>query len=291
MKFTGKLLSILMAVFGFTAIFIMSCQKDNSASSIPPGKQKLSLYLSDDPALFDKVLIDIQAVRVLVDTSTTDSLDDDHEWHHDHDCDDGRDTSVVWQDLQIRPGVYDLLTLRNGTDTLLAAGNIPKGEIKRIKITLGPNNSLVKDSVTYPLHLFHGDSVITIKLRGNEFDEYLSGQLQLWLDFNLGKSIIKVRHNEFFLRPFIRLFITKATGSIEGEIKPLDAFPVVSVYNATDTAYAIPFVNGKFKVRGLAPGSYTVFVNASNGYLDTTINDVTVTARQETELPKIELHK
>ncbi|MES1218267.1 MAG: DUF4382 domain-containing protein [Bacteroidota bacterium] len=290
MKFSGKFLSILMAAFSIIAVFMVSCNKDSSGSSaVPPGQQKVSLYLSDDPALFDQVLIDIQSVKVLVDTASVDSTN--FPWRHDHNCDDGRDTSVIWQDITVRPGVYDLLTLRNGTDTLFAGGTIPKGKIKRIKITLGTNNSLVKDSVNYPLHLYPGDSVINIKLIGNEFDEYLTGQLQLWLDFNVGKSIIKVRNNEFYLRPYIRLFVTKATGSVEGEIKPWDAYAVVSVYNATDTAYAIPFVNGKFKVRGLTPGSYTVFVNASNGYQDTTINDVTVTARQEFELPKIELHK
>jgi hypothetical protein len=194
-------------------------------------------------------------------------------------------------DLNIRPGVYDLLSLRNGTDTLLASGNIPQGKIKRIKITLGSNNSLVKDSVSYPLHLFPGDSVITIKLVGNEFDEYLAGHLQLWLDFNIGKSIVLLRNNQFYLRPYIRLFVTKATGSVAGIVVPWDAYPVVSVYNDKDTAYAIPWHDGRFKVRGLAPGTYTVFVNASNGYQDTTISNVSVTARQVTELGKITLHK
>lgn len=289
MKTSRKIFSVLAVASVVSATFILSCTKDNSSSAVPPGQQRISLYLADDPALFDKVLIDIQSVRVLVDTSTSDTLE--HRWHHDQDCDDGRDTSVVWQDLQIRPGVYDLLTLRNGTDTLLAAGNIPKGKIKRIKITLGTENSLVKDSVTYPLHLLPGDSVITLKLSGNELDEYLSGQSQLWLDFNIGRSIIKVRNGEFYLRPFIRMFITKATGSIAGKITPPDAYPVVSVYSGTDTSYAIPFGNGRFKVRGLDPGSYTVFVNASNGYQDTTISNVTVTAREEFTLPDIELHK
>ncbi len=277
-----------MAAFTSAAIFI-ACSKDKSdATAVPTGQQRVSLYLTDDPALFDQVLIDIQSVRVLVDTSKADTLD--HRWH-DRDCDDGRDTSVIWQDLQIRPGVYDLLTLRNGADTLLAAGTIPEGKIKRIKITLGQNNSLVKDSVTYPLNLTREDSVITIKLYGHELDEYLAGQFQLWLDFNVGKSIIKVRNGEFYLKPYIRLFVTKVTGSIEGRITPKDAYAVVSVYNATDTAYAIPFWDGKFKVRGLAPGAYTVFVNASNGYQDTTLTDITVDARRETQLPKIELHK
>ena len=290
MKASRKIFSVLLAVFAVAAIFILSCTKDNSSSSsVPPGQQRVSLYLSDDPALFDKVLIDIQSVKVLVDTSSADTVE--HRWRHDWNCDDGRDTSVVWEDLQIRPGVYDLLTLRNGTDTLLAAGNIPQGKIKRIKITLGSDNSLVKDSVGYPLKLFPGDSVITLKLSGNELDEYLTGQFQLWLDFNIGRSIIKVRNNEFYLRPFIRLFITKATGSIEGKITPWDAYPVVSVYNGTDSSYAIPYRDGRFKVRGLDPGVYTVFVNASNGYQDTTINNVTVTAREEFDLPDIELHK
>lgn len=288
MKTSWKSFGGLMAAFALLAIFIASCSKDQSVGKVPPGQQNVSLYLSDDPGLFDHVFIDIQAVRVLVDTSTADSSD-----HHHHDCDydDYKDTSVVWMDLNIRPGVYDLLSLRNGTDTLLASGNIPQGKIKRIKITLGSNNSLVKDSVSYPLHLFPGDSVITIKLVGNEFDEYLAGHLQLWLDFNIGKSIVLLRNNQFYLRPYIRLFVTKATGSVAGIVVPWDAYPVVSVYNDKDTAYAIPWHDGRFKVRGLAPGTYTVFVNASNGYQDTTISNVSVTARQVTELGKITLHK
>jgi hypothetical protein len=290
MKASRKIFSVLLAASVFAAVFILSCSKDNSSSSsVPPGQQRVSLYLSDDPALFDQVLIDIQSVKVLVDTSSLDTVE--HRGHHDWNCDDGKDTSVIWQDLSIRPGVYDLLTLRNGTDTLFASGTIPQGKIKRIKITLGSNNSLVKDSVTYPLKLYPGDSVITLKLSGNEFDEYLAGQFQLWLDFNVGRSIIKVRNGEFYLRPYIRLFVTKATGSIEGKITPWDAYPVVSVYNDSDTAYAIPFINGHFKVRGLNPGTYTVFVNASNGYQDTTITNVSVTAREQFKLPDIELHK
>ncbi|HVZ56057.1 MAG TPA: DUF4382 domain-containing protein [Chitinophagaceae bacterium] len=287
MKTSWKIFGAMMFALVGLAALLASCSKDQSGK-VPAGQQNVSLYLSDDPGLFDKVLIDIQSVRVLVDTSSADSTD-----HHRHDCDfdDNRDTSVVWENLSIRPGVYDLLSLRNGTDTLLASGNIPQGKIRRIKITLGPDNSLVKDSVTYPLHLFPGDSVLTIKLVGNEFDEYLAGHMQLWLDFNIGKSIIRVRDGQFYLRPYIRLFVTKATGAIAGIVTPWDAYPVISVYNDKDTAYAIPWADGRFKVRGLDPGTYTVFVNASNGYQDTTITGVTVTAREVNELGKITLHK
>ncbi len=81
----------------------------------------------------------------------------------------------------------------------------------------------------------------------NEFDEYVSGQsCSYGLTFNVGKSIIKVRNGEFYLKPFIRMFIVgKQWEAIEGRITPWDAYAVVSVYNETDTAYAIPFRDGK----------------------------------------------
>jgi len=63
------------------------------------------------------------------------------------------------------------------------------------------------------------------------------------------------------------------------------------VYNSGDTAYAIPDKDGDFKIRGLKEGTYSLFVNASNGYRDTTINNIVVKAGKETELKKITLQK
>ncbi|OQP56350.1 carboxypeptidase-like regulatory domain-containing protein [Niastella populi] len=56
-------------------------------------------------------------------------------------------------------------------------------------------------------------------------------------------------------------------------------------------AYAFPWRDGRFKVRGLDSGIYSVFVNAGNGYQDTTINNVSVTVGKETDLGTITLHK
>lgn len=290
----------LVAIAVLAALVLYSCSKEDSVKQeVPPGQQHVTLYLTDDPALFDKVLIDIRSVKVLVDTCAKgndddDDDDDDHGHHGDghHDDDDRDDTCISWQTLAITPGVYDLLTLRNGTDTLLANGLIPKGKIKKIKIELGSNNSLVKDSVTYPLKLFPGiQSTIIVKVKGGDWDEYSPDRLRLWLDFDVTRSIIRVRDGMFYLKPVIVLFTVKATGSIEGRIEPREAYPVVSVYNDKDTAYAIPWWNGQFKVRGLREGSYKLFVNASNGYQDTTINEVQVQRGRETSLPTITLHK
>lgn len=279
MKTKFKMLYLLAAGIIATTIFF-ACQKEGSSGN-NSGNQKVSIYLTDGPGLFDHVYIDIQSVEVLVDTC---SNQQSYNWGNLH------DSCVSWQTLSIRPGVYDLLTLTNGTDTLLASGSIPSGKIFGMKITLGTNNSLVKDSVSYPLNLYPGENTILLRLKGNEFDEYLSGHLQVWLDFDVTRSIVTVRNNEFYLRPFIRLFTVKMTGSIEGKILPRDAYSVLTVYNNQDTAYAIPGHDGEFKVRGLDPGTYSVFVNASNGYQDTTINNVTVQARRETDIGTVTVH-
>src|SRR6185436_10090979 len=98
------------------------CSKEKSSdnATVPSGKQALSLYLTDGPTdYFDKVLIDIKSVKVLVDTCDKSRRRRDN-WDSTNHC-------AIWDSLSIAPGVYDLLTLRNGLDTLLASGTIPDG--------------------------------------------------------------------------------------------------------------------------------------------------------------------
>ncbi len=136
------------------------------------------------------------------------------------------------------------------------------GTIRKIVITLGTNNSIVKDSVSYPLNLHNNQSTITIKLYGHEWDNYSNGRYRLWLDFDCGRSILRLRNNEFYLAPFIRAFIIKESGAVKGIVTPAMPIPSFQSYNATDTAYAFPRRDGRFKVRGLDSGTYSVFVNA-----------------------------
>ena len=197
----------------------------------------------------------------------------------------------MWDTLGINPGVYDLLALRNGVDTSLANDYVPKGRIEKIRITLGPNNSLVKDSVTYPLKSINGQVKILIKVRHEEWDEVTPDNLQLWLDFDVQRSIIQVSRGKFILKPVIHVWTVRQTGSVSGKVLPTDAQAVITVYNDLDSLYAIPGRQGEFKVRGLKTGTYSVFVNAGNGYKDTTVTGVTVERNKDTKLPTITLSK
>lgn len=282
MKSMRDLFKYVLIVVTGTTIFY-ACSKDKSDNStVPSGKQNLSLYLTDGPTdFFDKVNIDIKSVKVLIDT-----CDKSRRRHDDNDT----VQCKVWDSLSIAPGVYDLLSLRNGLDTLLASGTVTDGSIRRIVITLGTNNSIVKDSVNYPLNLLDGQT-ITIKLLGNEWENFSTGHYRLWLDFDCGRSIVRLRNGQFSLVPFIRAFIIKESGAVKGIVLPGNSRSIVTVYNATDTAYALPWINGEWKVRGLNTGAYSVFVNAGNGYQDTTINNVSVTVGKETNVGTITLHK
>ena len=278
MKSTVKIIS-LAAVALFLSILFYACSKDNSATtSVPSGSQDLSLYLTDAPARFNEVLVDIQSVQVLVDTCSNNS-----NFFHQDSCN-------VWKSLNVTPGIYNLLTLQNGADTMFAGATVPAGNILFIKLTLGPNDSLVKDSVTYPLML-RDSSVVLVDVSRNRWDQFEPRRFRLWLDFDVSRSIINVHDNQFYLDPFIRVFTVSITGSVSGDIWPGSALPVVTVYNSSDTAYAIPSWGGFFEVRGLTPGTYSAFINASNGYADTTIMGINVTAGNEVNIGNIKLHQ
>jgi hypothetical protein len=287
-----------MAIAMLIAIVAYSCKKDESASAAPLGanQQRLNIYFADNPGYFDNVFLDIRSIQVLIDTCS--KTDDRKDWGDDYnrcwwweDRRDDRDSCQIWDSLPISAGIYDVLALRNGTDTLLGNGVVPKGIVKKIIITLGDNNSLVKDSTIYPLKSPSGQVKLVIQVRHNEWEETTTDNFRLWLDFDIDRSIIQTRNNQFILRPVIHVFTIKQTGSISGKVTPGDAYPVITVFNDTDTAYALPWFNGEYKLRGLKAGTYSLFVNASNGYKDTTITGVTVERGKNTSVKQVRLSK
>jgi hypothetical protein len=293
MKAPHRMPLLALAFLSISAL-LFSCSKENSSGSdVPPGMNRLSVYLTDGPLDFQNVFVDIQGVEVKIDTCEDRpghprGNDDDHH----HGCDDHHDSlsssCEVWQSLNINPGVYDVLALNNGIDTLLGASNLYQGHIERIKITLGSNNSVVVDSVTHPLNLLNNQSVVYINLRREHLDSLSSNQFQLFLDFNLPRSI-RYFAGQYWLSPVLIPFGQHATGSISGRIRPQGSYSLIQASSANDTSYAIPH-HGEFKIRGLNPGNYSVYIQGANGYQDTTINNVMVEARRTAQLGEIQLH-
>jgi Domain of unknown function (DUF4382)/Carboxypeptidase regulatory-like domain len=283
--FAGSM--ILIAAFAF-----VSCQKGETSKTA--GGEELSVYLTDGPGKFDKVLIQINMVEVKLDTSTEHMHDDqfgDHNGNKDDDRDDdhrGHDEFGQWDTLDIKAGTYDLLTLRNGIDTLLASGTI-HGTIRKLRITVG-SVTVVKDGVSYPVTLMPGvNNYLYIRIHKEHMNNN-GNHKKLWVDFDVARSIIEI-NGKFYLRPVLKPFCDNNFAEVEGIVLPAAAGALVKVYNATDTATAFPEKDGRYKVRGLTEGTYSILFQGSNGYKDSTINNISVKKGKDTRVATITLHQ
>ncbi len=259
----GVVMLLLMAV---------SCKKElSSGEDIPAGKSKLTVFLTDDPSLiFDSVFIDIMLLEVKVEAPGG---------------------AEFWDTLPIRTGVYNILKFRNGVDTLLTTAYIPGGEIKKLRLTLGNRNSVMKNGTSFPLFLHNNNRQVIIDIP--DIDRIDPNNFRIWIDFDGHGSVIRLRDNQFELRPRIHSFNNSRGGKLEGEVKPGAALPaIIKVIAGNDTLLAVTDNHdGKFKVRGISSPSVKVIIIPSNGYKDSTISNVLIRPGKETELDDIVLHR
>ena len=154
-------------------ITFISCSKENNS-----GTSNLQVRLTDAPAAYDQVNVDIKEVRVNF-----------------------RDDSTGWISLKTNAGVYNLLKLQNGVDTLLASGSVQSGTVKEIRLILSSNNTIVVGGVTFPLTIPSGsESGLKIKV-GKNLDAALE---TLIVDFDAALSI-KSESGGYKLRPVLKI--------------------------------------------------------------------------------------
>lgn len=168
---TISFFSVIAAVL----ISVAACQKDSNSS----GTTNLKINLTDNPFNATEVNVDLQEVKV--------NLNDD---------------STGWVSLNTNAGVYNLLTLQNGVDTLLAAGTIPTGTLKEVRFVLGSNNSIKIGTVTYPLTIPSGsESGLKIKV-----NKKLNASIDsLLIDFDAALSIMVTGNGEYKLKPVLKI--------------------------------------------------------------------------------------
>lgn len=262
-----------------TAIVVFySCHKDISGNNSNPDQpHAVSIYLTDHQTpIFDSVFIDLQQLEV--------KLEDDSL------------PNGGWVSLNIRPGVYNILRFRNGLDTLFATGNLPNARIKKIRLTLGTQNSAMLNGQSFPLVIKDEDRQVVANLESSNFEITPSGQVLFWIDFDAGNSIQvdnsgSGNNNGYRLKSHIKIFTRSHSGRIEGKVLPGAAHPIVKAIIGSDTATAIPDNDGEFKIVGLNAGTYKVLFDGQNNYNDTIINNVVVRNREDTHLPTIILHQ
>ena len=284
-----KTKNLFIAFASLLIVFAMSfssCSKNgvNNGNAI-------QVYLTDGPGDFEAVNLDIQKVEVKLDNDDKHSKDDRF-GDNDDDKDDHtkkKDDFGEWVDLAYTPAVVDVLKLRNGVEKMLADGNVT-GTVRKIRITLGTNNTVVKGGVTSTLNLINEtNNFLYIKLNDEHRERGASNGLKVWVDFDIANSISEL-NGKFYLRPVLRPFCNANFAEAEGRVLPEGIKPTVTFSNGLGfNSIAIPAPNGEFKIRGLKEGTYSVTYTAV-GYVSQT-KTVTVTKGKDTKMDTVTLLK
>jgi len=288
MKTSKFFLGLASAVIAMVLVF-SACTKSGVN-----GNSSVAVFLTDGPGDFDAVNIDIQKVEVKVDKDEKHKRDDNRNGLDD-DKDDHlkrKDDFGEWIDLNFTPKIIDVLSLRNGIETQLGTANIDAGTVRKIRITLGTQNSVVKGSVKYDLLMDSQTSnFLYIKLFDNHRERGNRNDVKVWVDFDIASSIVEA-NGKFYLKPVLRPFCNANFGEIEGKVLPLDAKAVVRVSNGNGfNAVALPSREGEFKVRGLTDGTYTVTIEGIAPYAKKIITNVVVKKGEDTKIGTITLVK
>lgn len=254
--------SILL--IGLTVSLLIACTK--SGDDEEEKLANLQIMLTDAPAAYDEVNIDIR--EVMIRPSSAEGDDD-------------------WISLQVNGGIYNLLDYKNGGHILLAFSDLPPGQYSQLRIVLGTENSITANGITAALKTPSAQQsglkvIIDLELKGGTTST-------LWLDFDAGRSIAIMGNDNYSLKPVIRTYTSDITGSISGIISPAGAKPHIRVSSRTDTLSTFAEDNGYFLFKGVPDGTYAIEIYPSDDHYSMGMNGIVVQRGQATDLGTIQL--
>lgn len=158
-------------IFLMLVVSFYACKKEGETST-------LVIRMTDAPLAVEEVNIDLRSVEVKFDKDTT-----------------------KWLTLNTHAGVYNLLGLQNGLDSLIAQETFPTGMVKEIRLIVGTNNTIKVDGQIYPLPIPSGAET-GLKIKVNK---RLQASIEtLIIDFDAALSIMH-EADGYKLRPVIKL--------------------------------------------------------------------------------------
>jgi hypothetical protein len=252
-----RLMYLLTGIFAIVAAIMFTACSDSEKNA------RLEVRLTDAPGDYDEVNINIQGVQVHTEAG---------------------DQNSGWKSLDIQAGVYNLLELTNGLDVLLGVIELPPGKVSQIRLILGDNNTLKIGENIYNLST---PSSQQSGLKLNVHAELKAGiTYTILLDFDAARSIVRPGNDgPYILKPVIRAITQATSGAIAGEVNLPEASPAVYAIVGSDTL-GTSFADeaGKFMIKGLAAGTYTVSFSPATGYTIENITDVNVAIGEVTDL-------
>jgi hypothetical protein len=244
---------IIFVIFvGILFMQISSCDKDNNTEKV-----QLSILMTDVPANYDAVTVDVQSVEIT-----------------------GNGGNTVM--LNTNAGLYNLLELSNGLNTLIATGDLNEGSVSQIRLILGTNNSVKVDDIDYEL-ITPSAMKSGLKLQINQ--TFKAGvAYSILLDFDANQSIIQKGNNVYQLKNVIRTIDTAISGSIKGSISPISKNVLITATSNGITYTSVTNVNGNFLIAGLPLGTFDITITPELPLLPIILTGKTVAIGISTDL-------
>ena len=153
---------------------LYSCGKDKS------GNAYFTVKMTDAPGDYDSVNVEVVGTEI----------------HYSN--------GGGWTSLPTATGIYNLLDLQNDVTAVLVDPNvIPAGDIQQMRLILGTQNTVVVDSVSYPLALSSQDKTglkINVNTSVNAGDS-----VEILIDFDADHSIVEQGNSTYRLKPVVKL--------------------------------------------------------------------------------------
>lgn len=255
-----------LSMLSFFVLIGCSDQTTNVDPVDPNGR--LKMYLIDSPAALDSVIICVTRVEV-------------------HKA--GNDSTSGWFVINDSTRYFDLLQLTNGASAILGDTSLPAGQYTQIRLFIGDGSYVIDQGIKHFLEVPSG-SQSGLKLI-HQFTIESNKLYELLLDFNVEKSIVITGNGQYKLKPTIKVTPVVISGSISGQVLPLDAQPTIWTVYGIDTITTYTDLQGHFKLMGLLQGLYDVNIIPLDTmvYRDTVITGVQVIANQETDIGTVTL--
>jgi hypothetical protein len=255
-----KRIAVLTAIILITSLALISCSESVNDAS---GKGRIKMYLVDAPVALDSVVVNVIRVEV-------------------------HSTAFGWVVINDSVRYFDLLQLTNGVSAVLGDEFLAAGRYTQIRLILGDDNYLYSNGIKFELEVASSEQT-GIKLI-HPFEILPDNLYELYLDFNVDKSIHITGSGKYMMRPTIRIQAAVISGTISGQLLQLDADATIWTVAGTDTITTYTDGDGNFKLMCLPAGTYEVNIDpADQKYSTKTISDVGVYAQQNTDLGVISL--
>lgn len=251
-------------IFFFHMLFAVGCNDDDNDN-----KATLEVRLTDRPGDYEEVNIDIQDVQV-------NPSDDDDTWISLMDNND--------------KGIYNLLTLTNGQDTLLGSISLTAKKLSQIRLILGTRNSVKVNGMSYDLIT---PSAQQSGLKLNLQQTLAEGvSYRILIDFDAAKSVVARGNKTYSLKPVLRVISEATSGSITGIISPAISNPAIFAIKNQDTLNTtFPDTDGKFILRAMPVGTYEVTFEPGEGYLSKTVENISVITGTPTNMGTVTIEE